>query len=307
MNPDFFAEWLRRCGHRVIRTQSSYWHSCGLRIYQAFPYHWIINPAENELSELIQSNHLIGLRYSSPLSASAGLISYHVISTNDTRSLETLNKKARYDVRKGLEKGTVEEITFARMADEGWDLRAETLKRQGRVAGENRDWWIRLCKTAEGLPGFEAWGFLSRGVLGACLLAFSCDDCFTILYQQSRTSFLSMGANNALTFFLSKTALSRPETANIFYGLHSLDAPSTVDDFKFRMGYIPKPTRQRVMFHPLLKPFMNKASYAILSELARIWPANYHYTKAEGMLRFYLGGLRSLPEQKWPPCLASRL
>ena len=37
MNSETFAEWLRRQGHRVYRTASSYWYEAGPRVLQAFP------------------------------------------------------------------------------------------------------------------------------------------------------------------------------------------------------------------------------------------------------------------------------
>ena len=49
MNAEIFAEWLRRQGHSVVRTTSSYWYDKSSRVYQAFPYHWIIQPTEEEL------------------------------------------------------------------------------------------------------------------------------------------------------------------------------------------------------------------------------------------------------------------
>ena len=49
MDAETFAEWLRRQGHRVVHTASCYWYDAGPQVYQAFPYHWIIDPVEDEL------------------------------------------------------------------------------------------------------------------------------------------------------------------------------------------------------------------------------------------------------------------
>lgn len=303
MNPDIFAEWLRRQGHHVIRTASSYWFNQGPRVYQAFPYHWTIQPSEEELEQLLNKQRAIGLRYSTPLAGCEGVASYHIVYQDRDYSLSDLPKKARYDVRKGLKSFKVEPISFVRQASEGWTLRTETLIRQGRIGAEDKEWWEKLCRSADSLAGFEAWAAISEGEMVASLVAFTCDDCCSILYQQSRTEYLSKGTNNVLTYVFTNEVLQRPGSPWVFYGLHSLDAPDSVDQFKFRMGYTAKPVRQRVVFHPFLRPVFNRASYAFIRKMAGWKPGNPFLAKGEGMLRFYLEGKRPLDEQTWPPPL----
>jgi len=300
MNGDLFAEWLRRQGYRVVRTASSYWYEASSRVYQAFPYHWLITPTEEELDQFLKNEQAIALRYSTPITASKGQVSYHVVLNERTYDLNILPKKARYDVRKGLSYANIESISFPRLAEEGWASRIETLARQGRSGAESEQWWERLCLSAEGLTGFEAWGALHEGKLVASLFAFTMDGCTSILYQQSMTEQLKNGVNNALTYVFTADALSRPEISRVFYGLHSLDAPPSVDDYKFRMRYKAMPVRQRVMFHPLLAPLVNRVSHAVIRQLLRVNPHQPTLTKAEGMLRFYLNGRLPLEKQSVP-------
>jgi hypothetical protein len=306
MNAEVFAEWMHRQDHQVIRTASGQWAQVGPRIYQAFPFHDLIAPDDGELDQLLLDHQAIGLRYSMPWDGRQGVASYHVVYSGECYALGDLSKKARYDVRKGLRIASVEPISFSRAARDGWELRAETLERQGRSTAETREWWQRLCHSADGLAGFETWAAISEGRLVASLIAFTCDDCCSILYQQSRTEFLSMGVNNALVSVFSSEALERPGIDRIFYGLHSLDAPPSVDRFKFRMGYAAKPVRQRVVFHPWLRPLVNGAGHAMLARLVRWQPGNPTLAKAEGMVRFYLEGRRPLCAQNWPEPLSDR-
>ena len=306
MNAEVFAEWMRRQDHQVIRTVNGYWAQVGPRVYQAFPFHDLIVPDDKDLDQLLFEQQAIGLRYSMPWEGHQGIASYHVVYSGEDYALGDLSKKVRYDVRKGLGVASVEPISFSRAARDGWELRAETLERQGRTAAETRDWWQRLCHSSDGLDGFETWAAVSDGLLVASLIAFTCDDCCSILYQQSRTEFLSMGVNNALVWVFSSEVLKRPGINRIFYGLHSLDAPLSVDQFKFRMGYGAKPVRQRVVFHPWLRPFANWASHAVLRCLVRWRSGNPTLAKAEGMVRFHLEGRRPLHAQKWPEPLSDR-
>ena len=66
MNTENFAEWLRLQGYKVIRTTSSYWYEIKPRIFQAFPYHWLITPTSQELSDFVMRNKVLGARFFNP-------------------------------------------------------------------------------------------------------------------------------------------------------------------------------------------------------------------------------------------------
>lgn len=307
MNPETFAEWLRRQGRRIFRTASSYWHGQGPRVYQAFPYHWVIEPSEEELVEFLRRQGAIGLRYSTPLGAPFGCLSYHGVYEAADYGFDNLSASARSNVRRGLKHCSVERIPLERLAEEGWLLQSDTLQRQGRTGSVKREAWRQLCRAAVGLPGFEAWGALVDNHLAGSILVFQMDDCCYLLYPQSRTRYLRLHVNNALSFSLTQQLIGRPGVRSVFYGLHSLDAPGGVDDFKFRLGYTAKPLRQRVVFHPWLSPLMNRASHRFLKTLARLRPGSPTLAKAEGMMHFYLEGLRPAPDQALPDVLQNHL
>lgn len=300
------AEWYRKQGFKLAFSESSGWVEFARGVFQAFPFHWVIAPSEDEIKNLIERRRLIALRYSTPLTSSSGQISYHVIYDRSSYLFEALPKKARHDVTKGLACAVYEPVALRRLATEGWELRTETLARQGRPNAETQQFWQKMCLAAEGLPGFEAWGAVSRGRLVAALLAITLQDTVGILYQQSRTDFLQYGVNNALTFTFTQTALQRPGVRRIFYGLHSLDAPPGVDHYKFRMGYAAIPVRQRIVYNPIVRPLVNSLSHSLLRQIRRVFPASHTLSKAEGMLRFFLQGGRPLARQDWPEPLAGQ-
>ncbi len=303
MEQESAIEWLHRQDYNVIRTQSSYWYDIGPRVYQAFPYHKLLTPSNDELSKLFNQSSAIAIRYSTQLNQPEGQISYHVIYDQEDYNVANLPKKARHDVTRGLQYATYESIPLVRLANEGWSLREDTLRRQGRINAESRKIWESLCLSADGLPCFEAWGASHEGILVASLLACTIDNTISIFYQQSLTQHLKFGINNTLTYVFTHEVLKRPQVRCIFYGLHSLDAPSSVDDFKFRMGYSPKPVRQRVIFNPLILPFLHPFSHSLLKTLRKVLPSSSQIAKAEGMVRFYLNGKHPLSEQEWPDVL----
>jgi hypothetical protein len=296
-------EWLRRQGHRLVFSPSACWYDAAPGIFQAFPYHLLITPSDNELRQVFREGRAVALRYSAPLTSPAGKISYHVVYSNPTYSLDQVSRQTRQNVRKGIEYATIEPISFTRLAEEGWALRAETLARQGRLKAENAAWWKRLCLSAEGLAGFEAWGASHNGRLVAALIAYLARDCYLMLYQQSSTAHLKFGVNNALGFVFTQKALARPGVKRLFYGFESLDASWKVDEFKFRMGYKAEPVRQRVLFHPALKPIVKPVTLAALNQLGGKILHSTRWLKAAGMMRFCLEGNRPLSQQDCPECL----
>ena len=297
------VEWLRRQGHRLVFSASTCWYDAAPGIFQAFPYHPVIEPAEDELRQVFREGRARGLRYSAPPTSPIGKISYHVVYSKPVYGLEQVSRQTRQNIRRGLDYATYEPVSFARLAKEGWLLRAETLARQGRLRAENQAWWKRLCLSAEGLPGFEAWGAFRGRTLVASLIAYLAKDCYLMLYQQSLTEHLKFGVNNTLGFVFTQKALARPGLKQLFYGLESLDAARDVDKFKFRMGYTAEPVRQRVLFHPVLRPLVSSATLAAMDYFGRTGLGRPGWLKAAGMIRFYLEGNRPLFQQDCPECL----
>jgi hypothetical protein len=305
MNAETFAEWMRRQGHRVYRTASSYWYEAGPRVLQAFPYHWLITPRKSEIRELLQEHGIAALRFSAPLNFSEGKASYHVV-LHEPYQMEMLKCQTRNGIKRGLSHFKVERIPFERLATEGWVLQQDTLKRQNRLRSMKQEEWERLCRAADGLRGFEAWAGIENGELAGALVICRIDDVFNVPYAVCHSRFLCEHVNNAVFYAVSREMLERPGVKSIFYTVQSLDAPSNVDEFKFRMGFQPKAVRQCVEFHPYLNRFANATTLAWTQKLLQYDPSNPLLAKAEGILRFHVEGSHVLPTQPWPECLERR-
>lgn len=295
-----FAEWLRRQGYAVIRSASSYWYEAGARVLQAFPYHLLIRPPEEELLEALRRTRAVALRYSTPLDASWGCVSYHCVYEQPHYDLDVLGPDSRSNVRRGLKSCVIEPLRLERLAEDAWPLQMDTFARQGRKPNLTQAQWGCLCLAAADLPGFEAWGGFVKGELAASLLTFIMGNYCSILYPNSRTEYLRTHVNNALSFVVTKTMMERARMRGVFYCLHSLDAPPSMDEFKFRMGFQAKPVRQRVVFAPPVAPLANRVSYAVMKLMRDQLPGNIALSKAEGVLRFYLEGKRPIRQQAIP-------
>jgi hypothetical protein len=304
MNADNFAEWLRRQEYTVEKTASTYWYEAGKRVFQAFPFHWLIVPEESELKDLLCRSGAIALRYSAPINSSVGRISYHAVYDKFSYNLNNLDRRSRQNIRRGLKNCQVRPIAFERLAEEGWLLEVDTAKRQGRETSISKEIWHRRYTAAADLKGFEAWGALIDDRLVASLFTFQMEDCCEMISQQCHRDYLNARINNALSYVVTEKVVNRSKNGSVFYAAQSLDAPASVDQFKFRMGYSAKPVRQRVAFHPFVSPFVNRSTYAVVRRIRDRWPSKPFFTKTEGIFRFYLEGKKKPKDQDWPECLA---
>jgi hypothetical protein len=300
MNAEIFREWLQRQGHHIIRTKSSFWYDAAPHVYQAFPYGWLIEPTEDELRKLMVHNRIIALRYSAPLESSFGKVSYHVTLRNPY-NLEILRSQARNAVKRGLSKCSVEMVPFERVAGEGWNLQQDTLDRQGRLGTMNNKDWERICLSAVGLNGFEAWTAIVGGEMAAGIIVCRIDDTYNVPYAFSHRKHLDLYVNNALFYSVSCNLLERVGIKEIFFTVQSLDAPKSVDDFKFRMGLQAKAVRQRVVFNPMIEPIITRSS----TSLFQIYVINIqkHPWPKLRMMRLLRWKL-PVDEQEWPECLS---
>lgn len=288
MTPEIYAEWLRRQGQRVLRTESSYWHSESWGVYQAFPYHWLINPSQDEMSELFSIHRALALRYSMPTHVSEGCPSYAIVFEGQTYDIELFGHRTRKNTRRGLKNCSVEPMSLPELVDLAWELRLDALDRQKRHLSISLDSWRKRYLTASDLPGFQAWGAQVNGRLAGYIVTFRMDECLCIIDHQSHRDFLDLNINNALTYTVSRDAVGKPGLQLVFYGLESLDAEQRVSEFKFHMGYVAKPIKQRVLFRPPVGRFASRLGYQLVSALSKLRPSDRRFSKAKGMLKLSL-------------------
>lgn len=302
MNPETFAEWQKRQGNLVFQTPSTYWCEANTRVLQAFPYDRLISPSEEELKDLVLRKHILALRYSTPLDSPCGKLSYHVYIQRPYDINDVWNKE-RKSVLKGLSHADFRPISFTQLATEGWLLQEDTLRRQNRTSSMNQKTWETLCLAAENLPGFEVWGGFIGTELAAALFTVRIGSSYHMLYETSHRKFKSYQVNAALFYHVTCEYLSRQGIDEVFFTLESLDAHKNIDLFKFRLGFKPRPVRQRIVLHPVLRPIANRFTCHFFSRILQYRPDNNFISKANGILRFYLDGNLPLNQQEIPLCL----
>lgn len=129
------------------------------------------------------------------------------------------------------------------MAREGWNLQQDTIERQGRSDCMKQAEWECICLSAKDLPGFEAWGAIVEEELASIILTARIGDTYYVPYAQCNHKYMCIHSNNALFYTASRYMLSQPGVKKVFFSSQSLDAPESVNEFKFRMGMMAKPVR----------------------------------------------------------------
>jgi hypothetical protein len=287
MNADTFAEFLTRQGHHIVKTETCYWYNAQPGFYFYFPYHRLINPGAEEIRKILWGEHSIGMRFFTPVDC-VGKSSYIIVCSDKNYDLSVLEAKSRNQTRRGLENFEIKPISFRELAKLGNALNIDTLTRQGRNhQAQDEHKWELYCKATDGLDGFEAWGAFTGGKLVSFIIGFQMEDHFTFLHQSSASEYLRLYPNNALIFTVTKLKLALPEVNTVSYGPQSLDAPESLDTFKFHMGYQKRPMKQRIVFNPLIKPFIGGALHKFVQSIAIARPQSDTLRKLEGVIRFY--------------------
>jgi hypothetical protein len=97
-----YKNWIKRSRYEVYRTPSGDFYNASNGVYQAFPYHRLISPSADEVSELFKVRKAIAVRYCTPYEAhNRGRVSYHAVFEHKNFQLSNLSRKARKDVRRG--------------------------------------------------------------------------------------------------------------------------------------------------------------------------------------------------------------
>jgi hypothetical protein len=287
MNSVDYADFLRAIGHRVVPTVSTYWYDVKRFFFLSAPAHYMCNPSEEEIRVVLRRLPCLGLRFAAPMEAS-GKPSYQIVCDNPGYCLEALSANVRSKVRRGLKRCRVEPVPLSVIATAGRQAHHDTLARQGRTGVLAGRTWSRYWAAAAATQGFEGWGAWSGDELAAFLLTVTFDDSVEFLLARSCSDRLGAYPNNALLFAVTEEMLVRRKVPAITFGLESLEAVEPLDQFKFSMGFRPRPIRQRVIFHPLVRALLRPRP---VRAMFRRWTDRrgagaVFWRKAAGLLRF---------------------
>lgn len=272
MNIGNFVEFLERSGRKTIKSDSGYWYDAGGAVYVSIPHHELRSPSDEEIQELIRKHRILGVKYSTEPGSRGKPGGVYILSKNPY-DLQSLPRKTRADVRKGLKDCLVEEIDFDDLRKHGMPLNLDTLQRQDRddTLFSQPDQWEKFCEAGEQVEGAGAWASFVDGRLAAYLVTFVIDKCCWILHSMCRTELMSFRPNHALQYTVIKEMISRPEIDCVSGGNVSIFDLQGLRTFKGKMGYQIMPASFVVVLHPLLEAvLLNRPGHWLLNGVNRL-------------------------------------
>lgn len=287
MDAAAYARFLEAVGYRVVRAGAMHWYEAGSRFYMGVPPNFVFAPSDEELRAVFAATRCVGVRFAAPLDG-PGRLSYQIVCDDSGYGLESLSSNNRSKVRRGLKRCRVEPTPMAVIAEHGVRANEDTVGRQGRDGVFAGDRWGRFFDVAGRTDGFEGWAAWIDDQLAAFLITVSFADSVEFLLARSRSDLLGAYPNNALIFTVAEEMLARRRVGAVTFGLESLEPVGPLDQFKFGMGFVRRPLRQRIVFHPLLRAPL--AVPAVRGALLRFAESRgedgVFWRKAAGLLRF---------------------
>ncbi len=282
------VDFFERLGHRVVRSENSWWYEIQPRVFLSIPYYKPIEISDEETKELMEKYKLRAIRFPTTLS-SFGFLSNITINTNKDYDMPSLHSKARNQTRRGLESCVVEQMDFDDLYEKGLSLNKSTAKRQGRESYYcDTEYWSKYCQAAKATEGVDAWGSFVEGRLASFLVTIKAVGNWSEwVLNHSDTNLLSIYPNNVLAFTVAQHLFQNQNIEGICYGLGSLEETKHLDHFKKRMGWAVVPIKQRLVFSSKMRIVFSFAQEPCLKLLCKCFPKNYSVRKASAMIRLY--------------------
>ncbi len=286
MNVNNYREFLERIGHHIIESESGYWFNQGLGFYESIPPFALINPSEDEIRHLFWRNRVAGIKYCTDVDKT-GLPSFLYICEDKSYDLNTIWRKKRNRIRKGIRECHVCQIDFKYLQAHGIPLNEDTMARQKRsdLTFSDPAKWKRFCQAASQVEGALTWGAFVGNKLAAYMVVFIIDGYCNILHQMSCTALLSSNPNEALTFIATKEMLSLNGINCVSYGHESIRDLDGLDEYKVKMGYKKHQLHQVVKVHPFIKTIiLSSAGQLALNGLEHLLPNSDFLKRTRGII-----------------------
>jgi hypothetical protein len=207
-------------------------------------------------------------------------------------TLDSLRKKVRASIRRGLQTLTVRLCTWAELLEKGYQAYADTDERHGYPVPSRQE-YEQFLQPRLHSPFLDVWGAWSGEQLAAWITVLKVDDWAMMDAAKSATSFLNHAPNNTLYFVISNYTLVKEARAYITSGLSTIQVGSDPRDlhrFKLKMGYETVPVRREFRPHKLLLPVLkSRLAARMWDALAARFPRHGVFGKVAGMANAVAG------------------
>jgi hypothetical protein len=285
-----YAEDCRACGFRVVQGEGrSLWISHGRAAMVRFPTFSLAPVLPGELRNALGRGRAALVSYLEPAEPGAGDAFLYVRSRPYERA--QLSSGTRKSLRHALANLRMAPVDWKSLAEAGLPAFADTRRRAGLSDGNERTFRLNV-EIYEKTRGHAALGAWSGDELVAYVVVLHCDDFAELVMWCSRDDSLSLCPNNALYHHVFERYLGELGCGAVSAGISSIQtgrAWEGLHSFKERVGFDAVAVRRTLILHPLIRPLVNRFSFAGLRGLTRIAPGNPFLRKGLGAMARLLG------------------
>lgn len=201
-------------------------------------------------------------------------------------TIEKLTKNARRDIRKAHRTLRLAELTWETLLEHGASAFCDTRTRVGLSDGDNNGFRAHFMQFARN-PAHRVIGAWKNDTLIAFISLVVVEGWVEIQGSFSASADRDNCPANGLCDHVLDRFLVQERFCAVSYGLSSIQQHMNepgLHYFKQKAGFVAQPVHRVFVLHPLLRPFANNLSLAILNICLRLRPGNRSLKKTAGML-----------------------
>jgi hypothetical protein len=213
------------------------------------------------------------------------------LCTDRSYGLDKLPHAMRKNVRRGLKEFNIEPISADQFLRHGARPFCDSRLRAGLSDGTVEEFRYRFQRRAR-QPGRVILGAWKDDILAGFLFITLLEGWAINEGPFGGNAFLHLRPNDALIFWELSHYLAEGMCLGVSAGLSSIQvdaAEKGLHVFKTKAGFVAQPVHRAFVLHPLLVPFLNRATLKALKVLLHFKPDNRLLRKADGVLTALLG------------------
>jgi hypothetical protein len=293
-----YAEGLKAANLKVVSgSENTVWSSSGAWLMHRRPHFSLNLPSREELRAVFKTSRAPILSFAVDPSEEAQILrperapgpawltpSYLYVCKAGEYAMDKLGQSARSHIRRSLGEFSFEFISQAEVLRLGIAAYAETRVRFG-LPKHTRSDFEAAFRRFEPVSRYVA--ALKQGRLAAFMVLTEVDDWVTIRPGFSADEFLPLRPNNGLLHYLLHHYLTEENFRYVDHGLRNCAVTpkvETLHKFKIKMGFSARPVTRVFVVNPLLRPFINRASWRLANRIVTAAPRNPLLEKLELVL-----------------------
>jgi hypothetical protein len=286
-----YAAALAEHGVRVVPGESgTFWIASARGAMLRIPF-VVGAPAANELRRVLWRGQAAIASYLLPADEHHPANVCHYVCADPSYTLDRMSPPMRRNVRRGLGELRIAQLSAAELLAHGLAPFSDTRRRLGLADGTAEVFQRRFHKRAQ-IAAHVFLGAWRGDALAGFLSITEIDGYAEIEGSFATDAHRPYRPSDTLLYWALHHYLVERNVREVSYGLSSIQAESNaagLHRFKLKVGFEARPVHRAFVAHPLLRPFINRATSWILGRALALRPGDPYLKKADGMLACMLG------------------